>query len=227
MRIKCVRMVKPATAYPSTPVLWRAGWVLDPGSPPDPGVPPPHRFDSPTGAYRVLYMATTEQAAYGEAIASLRPKPALAAKANLDWSENGLRAGELARAWRLSHSLAEITVSPTTGQEYLDYHAQNTRRVMERDLADVLIACGVDHLDLPEALGRDRHLSQAVSQWAFDAGYLGVRYLSQYDTSWECWAMFFQEPADPLLYPAVKAHPIEATDPALCEVMALYGMRCN
>jgi hypothetical protein len=88
--------------------VWRVGRAPDPLAPPDrlpqSALDQPttgNRFDSPTGAYRVLYFATTLEGCFGEALARFRRDPSMLALVQDEWSQRGfMRVGDVPSDWR-------------------------------------------------------------------------------------------------------------------------------
>jgi hypothetical protein len=88
-------MAVEAVAAPDEGV-WRIGRAPDPLAASRPLSPSlldnkstGNRFDSPTGAYRVLYFSTTLDGCYGETLARFRPDPQILSLVETEWDELG------------------------------------------------------------------------------------------------------------------------------------------
>jgi RES domain len=177
--------------------IWRVGLATDPL-----GAPPPlskddlaqsnavNRFDSPTGTYRVLYFATDLDGCFAETLARFRPDPGLRDLVATEWDERGYMApGHVPAEWRHRRLAVRVQINPPAAR-FLDVEALSTRQHLRDEVAGPLAEAGLGDLDVAAARGPHRQLTRAVSGWAWDNGYAGIRYLSRIDTRWECWAVF-------------------------------------
>lgn len=186
-----------------------------------------NRFDSPLGAYRVLYLSSQLEGCFGETLSRFRPDPRLVELVRGEWGElNFMPPGEVPADWRHRRLAvrAELSGGPVT---FLDAEAADTRETLARELAPVMAALGFRDLDVAAMRGPDRRLTRWVSQWAWEqtaedggARYAGVRYLSRLDSGWECWAVFVERA--PLV--ELQRVPITRTMPELESVARLYGL---
>jgi hypothetical protein len=218
--------------------VWRVGRSPDPLALSDP-LPPSdldkpftgNRFDSPTGAYRVLYFATQLEGCYGETLARFRPDTSLLALLQDEWQERGwMNLGDVPAAWR-QRRLAVNVEFLTSGRfehgvKFLDVEAAATRELLKRELAGVLAYWGHADLDVATVRGGDRRVTRIISQWAYDQAeddgtprYAGVRYISRLDSAWECWAVF-----EDVEVKEITRQSVLETDAALRRVADLYGL---
>ena len=74
------------------------------------------------------------------------------------------------------------------GAEWRDAHVE-LRAELERELAELLAAHDMDHLDIAQVRSRDRIVTQTVSRALFERDYAGVRFGSNLDDQ-PCYALF-------------------------------------
>lgn len=219
--------------------IWRVGRSPDPLAASDPLSPSeldqPHtgnRFDSPIGAFRVLYFATQLEGCYGETLARFRPDPALLALLREEWEERGwMHLGDVPAAWRQRRIAVRVQLKASDrfqgGLRFLDVEAARTREALKHALAGPLAYWGHSDLDVATVRGEDRRVTRLIAQWAYDqaddAGhplYAGVRYLSRLNSEWECWAVF-----EDVEMEEVDRKSVLATDSTLLGVADLYGLK--
>jgi RES domain-containing protein len=228
-----VRIVEPPTGG-----VWRVGRSPDPLALSDP-LPPSeldkpftgNRFDSPTGAYRVLYFATELEGCYGETLARFRPDTALLSVLKEEWEERGwMNLGDVPAAWRQRRLAVNVEFLKAgrfkNGLRFVDIEAAATREVLKRELAEVLAYWDHHDLDVATVRGGDRRVTRIVSQWAYDQAaddgrpeYAGVRYISRLDSAWECWAVF-----EDVEITEITRRSVLPTDTSLRRVADLYGL---
>lgn len=168
-----------------------------------------HRFDHATAGYVVVYYATDAYGAFLETLAPLRPK--------LTAVDFDLGA-ELDSSWRTPRVLIEATLSRDA--VFLDVEHVDTRTGLERELRMELAALNVTLLNIAAIRGADRRVTRTVSQWAWQQpGFAGIRYLSQYDSTAECWAVFDRTPTT-----IIDEHDITATDTQLARAARYHHL---
>lgn len=92
------------------------------------------------------------------------------------------------REWLERHALAPGRIEiPEGGLVNVD--DPSLRRRFERRHADLLVAHGMEHLDISEVRSRDRVVTQTLSRFVFDRGGAGILYRSNLDDS-PCVALF-------------------------------------
>jgi hypothetical protein len=221
--------------------VWRVGRAPDPLAPPDrlpqSALDQPttgNRFDSPTGAYRVLYFATTLEGCFGETLARFRPDPSMLALVQDEWSQRGfMRVGDVPSDWRQRRIAVHVRFPPeppfSRGVRFLDVESLETREVLRAELAPLLAFYKLTDLDVAAVRGSDRRITRWIGQWAYDARnddgsprFGGIRYLSRLNTDWECWAVFHDVPIAEL-----DRRPILRADEALLSVAAHYGLTAH
>lgn len=154
-----------------------------------------NRFDTSCPQCGVLYFGSSLEASFGEVLADFRPK--MHDHALLD--EYGLSQGrfvaqEIDSEWRERRVARRVTIQHA--RPFVDIDDVGTRDYIGRRIAQRLSALGVDHLDVPEAYGRNRCVTRAIATWVHDAregdesAFAGIRYGSKLETGWECWAVF-------------------------------------
>lgn len=136
---------RPKIVEPPKGGLWRVGRSPDPlrvSDPLDPGLlenrTTGNRFDSPTGDYRVCYLATTVEACFGETLSRFRPDPGLSAAAN---EEGFMALGEVPADWR--HRRLAVRAVPASSKaipvvRFLDVEAAETRALLRNELGELL-----------------------------------------------------------------------------------------
>jgi hypothetical protein len=218
--------------------VWRGGRPPDP-PPASPPLPPSqldqpttgNRFDSPTGAYRALYFATTLDGCFGETLARFRPDPTIRALVRAEWAELGfMNVGDVPADWR-QRRIAVHATFPTQdafahGVQFLDVESLETREALREEMASLLAFYNLKDLDVATVRGGDRRITRYIGQWAYDqrtedglARFAGVRYLSRLNTDWECWAVFDDVPIVEL-----NRKPILPTDEALLRIAKSYSL---
>lgn len=230
-------MAVEAVAAPDEGV-WRVGRAPDPLATARPLSPSSldnkstgNRFDSPTGAYRVLYFASTLDGCYGETLARFRPDPRMKALVKQEWADLGfMRVGDVPADWRQRRIAVHVTFPPEDrfrhGAHFLDVESLETREVLRTELASSLAFYGYDDLDVPTVRGGDRRITRWIGQWAYEQTtesgarrYAGIRYLSRLSSDWECWAVF-----DDVSIVELNRRPILPTDEAFVRVARRYGL---
>jgi hypothetical protein len=154
------------------------------------------RYDDPEGSYRVLYLAESLKTCYIELFANQRPSlQALAMRSLLPPGEPGDHEpalGRIPRDWLLrwceERAIGRIALVPD--QRWLDLYAAETHRELRSKLAPLLHDLNIGDFDFGDVLSRNRRLSQAVSRWAFQAGFRGIVFPSRFHYELRCWALF-------------------------------------
>lgn len=190
-----------------------------------------NRFDSPTGAFRVLYFATELGGCYGETLGRFRPDTSLLSLLKDEWEERGwMSVGDVPAAWRQRRLAVNVELRSTgrfaNGVRFLDVEAAPTREILKRELADVLAYWGHGDLDVSTVRSGDRRATRIISQWAYDQAeddgsptYAGIRYLSRLNSAWECWAVF-----EDVEITEISRRSVLSTDTALRRVADLYSL---
>jgi hypothetical protein len=184
-----------------------------------------HRFDSLTGEYDVIYFGTTLKACFGETLAPFRPDLVVAEAVKDD--QGYMAAGDVPSDWRAKR--LAVRVKPVTDLPFLDVEAPETRERLRRELAVPLSLLGARDLDVSDIRSSDRRVTRLVSQWAWgqhadgEPRFAGIRYLSRWNSKWECWAVFDRTELE-LLKPTL---PIHATMQELLDVSTLFGIHVH
>lgn len=185
-----------------------------------------NRFDSPQGAYGVVYFGTHLACCFGETLSRHRPDPRLRALVEKEWRELGfMEVGAVAAEWRQGR----VAVRASVEGRFLDVESATSRARLRIELGAELADLGYEDFDVPTVRGHDRRVTRLISQWAHDqtdragdARFAGIRYLSRLDTRWECWAVF-----DEVDIGIVESHVIRLDMPDLQGVAALYGLQLH
>lgn len=218
--------------------VWRVGRAPDPLNSAPPLAPSlldqpstGNRFDSPTGAYRVVYFASTLDGCFGETLARFRPDPRVLAYVEEEWAELGfMKVGDVPADWRQRRIAVHATFPAQDhfahGVQFLDVESIETRETLRNELAPLLAYYGFSDLDVPTVRGGDRRITRWIGQWAYeqvnDDGsprFAGIRYLSRLNTAWECWAVFDQVPMT-----EINRRPILPSDESFTRVAKQYGL---
>ncbi len=184
-----------------------------------------NRFDSLTGAFRVLYFGTDLEACFGETLSRFRADPKLAF-IDEEWEANRFMArGTVPKDWRMRRTAVRVLIK--TDRRFLDVEALGTRKRLQRLLGPVLALFEVEDLDVAAIRGPDRRVTRLIAEWAWrqvdergERAFAGLRYLSRIETGWECWAVF-----DDVDIEELERHPILETTPELLTVAESYGLR--
>lgn len=194
---------RPTEVRPPPEGIWRVARGPDPYALRPPLSPAelnePHagnRFDSPIAAYNVLYFATDLRGCFGETLVRMRPDPRMVALVTDEWRESGFMDPAAVPAdWRTRRLAVRTRVSRPN--LFLDVESCETHRVLERELAQLLVVLGTAEIDVASVRGPDRRLTRWISQWTWSQTtpsgrprYAGIRYLSRINSDWECWAVF-------------------------------------
>jgi len=212
--------------------VWRVGRAPDPLATAKP-LPPSwldqpqlgNRFDSATGAYRVLYFSTTLQGCFGETLAPFRPDPGLKKVIGDDWGQQGfMNIGDIPADWRQRRIAAHVRFPAegrfSHGVRFLDVESLATRETLREELGPTLAFYGYTDLDVATVRGGDRRITRWIGQWAEgNFMFAGVRYLSRLNTEWECWAVFDDVPIEEL-----NRRPILQTDPDFLKIARTYKL---
>jgi hypothetical protein len=182
-----------------------------------------NRFDSAMGNYYVWYCATTREGCYGETLATFRPDPRV--RDAISGDEDGfMPIGEIPADWRKRRVAARATFPER--RPFVDVEAAETRAVLTRELGWVLDLVGLDEIDVSAIRSRDRRLTRWISQWVWQEhlqeskpNYGGIRFCSNLNSEWECWAAFEDSLPD-----EQERQPVLRQDPALQRVANLYSL---
>jgi hypothetical protein len=181
-----------------------------------------NRFDI-AGA-GVLYAATTAQGALAETTAHFRPRASLLEKmAQAGASADELRVPVLGPDWRAARVLRTLeTVEPLP---FVDIENPITHTYLTEHAPAILIAFGLQHLDVPAVRGPSRLLTRGLATWIYQARdrdgaplYGGIRYVSKLG-DYECWAIFDGTEVHPL-----GQKRITRDNPDLIAVAARHGI---
>jgi len=109
-----------------------------------------------------------------------------------------------------------------------DIFAVETIQRLREGLAPMAVSLGLPDVDVSALTGPERVLTQEIARYIYEqadhAGqplYSGIRYLSHYNTGWECWALF----VDRLSHKVVRVDSILATDPGLFDAARILKLR--
>lgn len=178
-----------------------------------------NRFDVPGAG--VLYGATQPQGAYAETLAGFRPSATLAAR--LASIGEAVPSGEIPVSWRPARRLRSFT--PVDALPFVDIEAPSSHTYLTQHAADVLLANGMQQLDVAAVRGPSRRLTRGLASWLYSrtdehgaARYGGIRYISRLGDH-ECWAIF--DGTDVRL---INDLSIAATDTALCEIASIFAL---
>lgn len=226
-----------ACPAPRTPV-YRIGY------PPDPFAPTPWLYARPDGSFgsrfddaaarrgvprdqqfRVLYLASQSAGAFAEALAGLRPHPALLTHAGITAPQSRLARPVVSAQWRAARRIGATLLHPRL--PFADIVAPETVQALREALSSVAVALGLNDIDLSSLSGPQRLFTQEVARFIYDvhddAGtpcYAGIRYLSRLNLGWECWAVF----SDRLLHQVIQVETIAADNPGLFDAARILKL---
>lgn len=138
------------------------------------------RFDDPRqrARFRVLYTGE-RRACFYECLADFRVD--LPGVAN-----QGITA-----AWLASRRIAAFRLQDPVGERrWLDLTSPHTFFEFRTIFSDELNLLGFTDFDVSAATSEKRLLTQAISLWAYQQSYLGIRYITRHAPSLNCWAIF-------------------------------------
>ena len=198
----------PTGEIPST--LWRVGYHLDPTAfTPRDLYGYNHRFDDAQKRFRTLYLAEQPETALREVLADFRPNLAaqqrhvarFGPEAAADFAPEPVTA-----QWRRQHML--VAAALELDGPVVDLTDLATRQEIELRHVELLVAHGLDHLDLHEITTKRRAVTQTIAADLYDRGAAGVRFPSRLD-GLACIALFEDRGEVHM-----TGDPIALTDPA-------------
>ncbi|MBF6330460.1 RES domain-containing protein [Nocardia transvalensis] len=208
-----------------------------------------NRYD--VAGQRTVYAASTEQGAYGELLAPLKPKLPASAAIYFDdvasdddleslireeWQSAGHRAPrEVDLMWLSEYRLYRLTL-PARGW-FIDIEAATSLSAITRYAPPSLIERGIREVSVAELRGSDRELTTAIatSVWplTLDDTSLahGIMYGSRHGSDWNCWAVWLRRTkrdraARGLITTADRGIEVlqPALNPALDAILTTYGL---
>ncbi|WP_024803179.1 RES domain-containing protein [Nocardia sp. BMG51109] len=210
---------------------------------------PWNRYD--VAGQRTVYAASTEEGAYGELLAPLKPTLPVAASTYFDdvdagdeldslireeWEDAGFRAPrEIDLTWLTEYRLYQITL-PTMGW-FIDIEAASSLSAIARIPPPSLVERGVTEVSVAELRGTDRSLTTAIATrlWPItldDASLAhGIMYGSRHGSEWNCWAIWLRRTRRsraakgliPTADPGAEILP-PAVNPPLDAILATYDL---
>lgn len=97
--------------------------------------------------------------------------------------------------WLASRRIAALRLQDPVGERlWLDLTSPQTFFEFRTVFSDVLSLLGFADFDVSAATSEKRLLTQAISLWAYQQGYLGIRYITRHAPSLHCWAIFEEAP---------------------------------
>ncbi len=172
---------------------------------------------NPNGEYRVLYASSLRLGCFLETLARYRPDIALYAELREIAGEDDLiPSGIVPQEWFDSRIIGSANAHGT----FADIASSEWISTLRRALAPLLIAMGIPDFDA-SVLQRSgpRLLTQQVSDFVYNEGFNGIRYLSKYGHDIENWALF--EPAD---LTGATQNAIRFDDPDLLEALRISDL---
>jgi hypothetical protein len=170
----------------------------------------------------VLYAASERRAAFMETLSAFRP-----ALRDLALVESLLPLGELDLPRAIGHVPATYFTKRIASfrlnhnQRWLDLRLPQTHAILRVGLAAELVKAGYSgSFNFGEIIGSNYTITQVISRWAYNGGYVGVAYPSTHDASLSCWAIF--DRASLTLVGTVE--PIRHDDPDLIAAIELFGL---
>jgi hypothetical protein len=171
------------------------------------------RFDDPRAElhrYRVLY-AGERRACFLEALARFRPSPFDAPRE------------VLSQRWLSARRIAQLRIAdPDRIGRWLDLRSPRTFEMLKWELSSVLRTRDLDDFDLNVATSQELVVTQAVSDWAITEGCHGIVYVSRFDPTKSCWALF--ERSDMLPFHEVRIESIRPDDPDLLQIIDEFDL---
>ncbi len=173
-----------------------------------------------------MYLASQSAGAFGESIARFRPDLEALAQAHGPAPTSRLAHPAIPATWRTVRRLGATVLDARL--IIVDVFAPETIQELREALAPVATSLGIADIDIAALCGPARNLTQEIARYIYEqvdaAGqplYSGLRYLSRYNTDWECWAIF----TDRLAHRVVEVDPIPATAPGLYDAARMLRLR--
>ena len=181
-----------------------------------------NRFDIPGAG--VLYGATKAEGGFAETLAGFRPRASMVGAFNKLTPEPGrVLPGQVPAAWLNTRRLR--TFDETGSLPFVDLESPATHAYLTEQAAPVLLHQGLENLDFAAVRGPNRLLTRAIASWLYSRTdehghplYAGIRYVSRLG-DFECWAIFDGTPVE-----LRSSAPVDPTDPALTNVIKLFGI---
>ena len=176
-----------------------------------------NRFDDPDGEYRVLYASSARLGCFLETLARYRPDLALYAELKkIEGEDDFVAAGVVPDEW---FDMRLMGFAEAHG-EFADIGTSDWISRLRSSLAPLLIQLGIPDFDA-SVLQRSgpRHLTQNVSQFVYNQGFNGIRYLSKYGHDIENWALF-----EPVHLTSAHCEQIRPDDPDLLEALQIFNL---
>lgn len=156
-----------------------------------------NRFDSLSGRFSSLYLASDSRGCMMEVLGRVKPDQYLAELVADDWEERGwMRVGNVAAGWREERCRVQVAID-LEAPPFLDVDDAGTLGYLDDRLRPQLDGWGVDQLDTGIVRLRDRRITRLIADWAWEhrseeypVGFAGIRYVSRLDSNQECWAVF-------------------------------------
>lgn len=171
--------------------LWRVGNHADPlGFAPRALYEFSHRFDDVQRRFRTLYCAELAETSLREVLADFRPNLA-ALRRHVERygpeAAEDFAAEPITAQWRTQHVLAPVRLE--LDGPLVDLTDVPTRQEIEDRHLELLLAHGLQHLDLHEITTSRRTVTQTVAADLYDRGAAAVRFPSRLDGN-VCIALF-------------------------------------
>ncbi|WP_104083807.1 RES family NAD+ phosphorylase [Cryobacterium sp. Y11] len=181
-----------------------------------------NRFDIPGAG--VLYGATTAEGGFAETLAGFRPRASMVGAFSQLTPEPGrVLPGQVPTAWLTTRRLRIFDVMGSL--PFVDLESPTTHAYLTEHAPTVLLHQGLHNLDVAAIRGPNRLLTRAIASWLYSRTdehahplYAGIRYVSRLG-NFECWAIFDGTPVE-----LRSSVPVDPTNPALRNVIELFGM---
>ena len=181
-----------------------------------------NRFDIPGAG--VLYGATKAEGGFAETLAGFRPRASMVgAFSELTPDPGRVLPGQVPAAWLSTRRLRTFDVMGSL--PFVDLESPATHAYLTEQAATVLLHQGLENLDVAAVRGPNRLLTRAIASWLYSLTdehgrplYAGIRYVSRLG-DFECWAIFDGTPVE-----LRSSVPVDPTDPALRNVIELFGI---
>ena len=181
-----------------------------------------NRFDIPGAG--VLYCATKADGGFAETLAGFRPRASMVqAFSQLTPEPGRVLPGQVPAAWLTTRRLRTFDV--TGSLPFVDLESPATHAYLTEQAAPILLHQGLENLDVAAVRGPNRLLTRAIASWLYSRTdehgrplYAGIRYVSRLG-DFECWAIFDGTPVE-----LRSSVPVDPTDPALKNVINLFGI---
>ena len=185
-----------------------------------------NRWDDPWGIFHVIYAAETLEAAFVEFLGDFRYAPsadeALSAIRKNDpaWVETEMKSGQIDRDFILMLHVGHATIQDGSLAVLADH--SDTLLSVEPGVRQILMALGIERLNVSSILSDHRNLTCAISRIFFEdrRRFGGIRCQSKYGANFTNWTLYEGDQGPFQTRVGCGAHGVRSADPELTALRA-------